>query len=342
MGGKNSFTRLSENILNQHGQGFFASESNNAKRILYPAIVRSIDDNAQFNRIQAEIINLENDGKMSPGKDRNIPLDKLPICIPLLTEFVHIRPKVGECVLIIAENPSDLTSTRFWLGPIMTSQIKLPFQPYEESISIFNYSSFKNKQIFDGITQQAQIKQSSVLPTQDDVSLQGRYDADIVFRNRELELRVGKFKINSTSELNTETPCRIQLKQFDTNPNLTGIKIIDDKAESSFVPYSQLNIETTNFNFISPEGKFRDSSIYNEDIKKNSRLKDFGVTAAMLHPSVFGDELTKLLTWMLQYMLTHIHTPQNPPLSNNISSQLEPYLNESKMKELISEVFRIC
>ena len=107
---KNTFSKISESILTNAGQDSFKSQTNNQSRIIYPAIVRNIIDEAGQNRIQAEIVNIDPNGGIIPGKDRNIPLTDLPVCIPLLTEFLHARPKVGECVLLIAENPTDLTS----------------------------------------------------------------------------------------------------------------------------------------------------------------------------------------------------------------------------------------
>ena len=343
MGGRNTFSQLSETLLTQNGQGsgFRLHGNEGSLRIIHPAIVRSVDDQAGFNRIQAEIVELDVNGNVIPGKDRNIQKERLPICIPLISEIFHGRPQVGECVLIIAENPSDITSPRFYVGPLLTSQIKLAYQPYEESVSIFNAGSFNTQNNFNGPTLQGQAKQSSVLPSPSEVALQGRKDADVVLRPREVEIRAGKFKLDSTSELNNETPCRLQLKQIDYNPYSTGIRTADQRLSEEFVPYSQFNLESTNINLISNEGKFREFNANNPENQSNPRLKDFGDIASRLHPAVFGDELIDLLKLILQFLLTHIHTPQSPPLSNNISTQLEPYLNSGKINDLVSNVVRL-
>ena len=341
MAGKNTFTNLTEHILSQKGQDLFRTQSIQNSRLIYSAIVRNIDDQASQNRIQAEIVGIDLDGKVIPGKDRDIALDKLPICLPFGSEFWHVRPKVGEMVWIIAENPTDLTSPRFWFGPVITSQIKLPFQPYDETINIYNTSSYNKKEIHDGATLQTQLKQLTILPSQSEVAIQGREDADVVLRPREVEIRAGRFKKNSITDINFDNPCRIQLKQFDTNPNQTGIKTVDANLSSKFVPFSQMNLNATNINLISNEGKFREFNSKNPENNTNPRLKDFGDIASQLHPVAFADELIILLRLMLQYMLTHIHTPQNPPLSNNISAQLEPYLNSGKIQDIASNHIRV-
>lgn len=343
MPGKNTFTNISESILQNKGQSNSSSSSNaQSNRIIHPAIVRTIDDKAGFNRIQAEIVEMDKNGNIIPGKDRNIPKERLPICVPLLTEFLHARPQVGECVMVIAENPSDLTSPRFWLGPIITSQIKLKYESYQESLPIFNSGSFNTDNNFSGPTLQNQAQPSSVLPTPSEIAIQGREDSDIVLRPRETEIRAGKFKLNSTTELNNDTPCRLKLKQVDYSPYQTGIKSADSQISEKFVPYSQINIEATNINLISNEGKFREFNSKSEENQTNPRIKDFGDLASKMHPAVFGDELIILLRLILQYLITHIHTPQSPPLSNNISAQLLPYLNSGKMQDLISNVIRLC
>lgn len=338
MNGKNTFTSISENLLNQVGQNNQNSKINTSSRIIYPAIVRSVSDNAGQNRIKVEIVNLDDNGNVVPGKDKNISTENLPICIPLNSEIVHVRPKVGECVLVISENPSDLSSIRYWIGPMLTSQIKLNYESFGESQSIFNPSSFSDKVIFDGPTKQNQATEASVLPSQNEISLQGRNDSDVILKNREVLIVAGKFKVDST-QLNVDNKCFIQIKQVDISPKLTGIKSVDLKLTENFKPFTQQNFEATNFNFISPEGKFREFDNNHEENKTNPRIKDFGERAATLHPLMYGDEGIKLLKLILQFLLNHIHTPQNAPLKNNISGELEPYL-QGKLEDLITYTLR--
>jgi len=341
MAGRNTFSNLTEHMLSAKGQDLFRKNQLESLRIIYSAIVRNIDDQAGQNRIQAEIVEIDSSGKIIPGKDRDIPIQKLPICLPFGSEFFHARPKVGEMVWIISENPNDITSPRFWFGPVITNQIKLPFQSYEDSINIYNTSSFNKNEIHDGSTFQNQITQKTILPSQSEIALQGREDADVVLRPREVEIRAGRFKNKSITEINNDNPCRIQLKHFDNNPNLTGIQNVDLALSSKYAPFSQINLNATNINLISNEGKFRDFNSKTPENTTNPRLKDFGEMAVRLHPVAFADELMVLLKLMLQYMLTHIHTPQNPPLSNNISAQLEPYLNSGKIQDIASNHIRV-
>ena len=341
MAGKTTFASLAEYNWSQNGQDLYRNQNTNNSRIIYPAIVRNVEDQASQNRIKVEIVGIDSSGKIIPGKDRDILTKDLPICLPFGSEFLHIRPKVGEMIWVISENPTDITSPRFWFGPTITNQLKLPFQPYEESVVIYNTESFNRKEIQDNPTFQNQLKQKVVLPSQSEIALQGREDADVVLRPREVEIRAGRFKLNSVTEINTDNPCRIQLKQIDSNPNPTGIKNVDLSLSNKFVPFSQININATNINLISNEGKFREFNSNNEENTTNKRLNDYGELASKLHPVAFADELIIILRLIIQHQLSHIHIPQSPALSNNISSQLEAYLNSGKLYDIASNHIRV-
>jgi hypothetical protein len=338
--GKNNLTSMGESLLSMGGQDNHRGKGNSASRIIYPAVVRNIEDFAGQNRIKAEIVSIDEKGLIAPGKDKDTPVEKLPICIPLLPEFMHVRPQVGECVWVMAENPADLSSPRFWMGPIVTSQIKLPYQSYEDSISIFDLNSFAKPNVYTNSTAQNGLKASSVFPQQTEIAFQGRNDTDITFSMREVNIRAGKFK-KDTLDINVDNPCKIQMKQVDISPVSTGIASIDKLAASSFRPFSQMNHTSTNINIFSPEGKFRKSDQNDQEFETNPRLKDYGDIAQRLHPAVFGDELIVLLKLILQYLTNHIHTPQTPALPNPTSQELEPYLTGGKLQDLISNTIRI-
>lgn len=337
MGGKNDITALSEKVGGLIGQ----ASPESGKRIIYPAIVRDVDDKAFQNRLKAEIVSIDESGKIKGGKDKNTPLEKLPLCIPFLPEFLHVRPKVGEAVLLIIENPKDMTSPRYWIGPIKTSQIKMEYESYEEANNIFNRSTFKQQEIGSGKTNEKDIKASTVIPKQQEISVQGRNDADITFKKREVVIRAGKFK-KQTIDINETHPCKIQLKQYDESDQKTSGALSSLINNISFSPFSQTNIISTNINLISTEGKNRNPKSKTVETTTNKKnLERFGETANQLHPLVFGDELINLLKIMINFMLTHIHTPQNPAVSPLEGiSQLSSYKTDEKIQEIISKNVR--
>lgn len=334
----NAFTRMGESVLVQGGNTNFRSDSSQSNRNIYPAIVRIINDLANQNRIKAEIVSIDNQGNVQPGKDKDTPVDKLPVCIPFETEILHVRPQIGEMVWVITENPNDLTSVRYWKGPVFTSQLNLPFQTYSDAFSIYNTNTFGSVTNTPNQTQQNP-QVIALLPQPSEIALQGRNDANITLRPREIVIRAGSF-IKGTTNPNTTHPCEIHLNQFDDIPNSTGLNIMDKLLSNKFVPFSQQNIIATNINLISTEGKNRTFSQNTPEATTNPRLLDLGALAQQLHPLVYGDELIKILSYMLQYMANHIHTPQSPPLPNPTSELLDPYLNGTKLQDLISNFVR--
>jgi hypothetical protein len=292
----------------------------NLTRNIYPAIVVSVDDPLDQNRIIARIINIDNEGKVLGGRDKDVPDNKLPICIPCGPEHIHVRPLVGEMVLLFLENPSDNSAPRYWSGPIISSKLKLKNQEYKEAVKIMDYTDFSvNKNT------KKDAKVSTIFPEQADVAIQGRDDADLILRPKEATLIAGKFKTNTT-EQNTETPSYIKLKQISN-------------GSGSLKNFSQTTIVSTNINIYSPRGKFRGGDL--KRFETNTDLSSFGDLANSLHPAVFGDELIKLFEVLIRFLTTHIHTPQSPPTPTPDFATLQMYTVSGELQKLISKHVRI-
>ena len=335
-----SYNDFSNSMLQSSGQASSLSSMGGSKgKMVFTGIVvpNGNKDPMGMNRIRVRIIALDETGNIKgkktnqdenynsySGKDAGIIDDKLPLALPLLPEFIHIRPRVGEMVYIFIENPDDVTSPRFWLGPVINSQLKLNFQSYEESAKIYEYNTgVVNKTITD------EVYNNLAFPGEFDISIQGREDSDLVLKSRELILSAGKFE-QGTFKKNVSSPCNVQLKQFSNS-------IVDKKDKID--KYSQANITSTNVNLYSSIGKFRNKET--KDYEKNDFLEIFGELSDSLHPLPFGDELIKLLDIIIRLLLSHIHTPQKPLLSNELSKLLQEYTIDGKLQDIISKFVRI-
>lgn len=313
-----SFTDLGNNLLNSKGQANYSSDAGQGIRTSYPAVVVNTDDPAEQNRIVCRIVNMDEQGNVKGGRDKDTPDDKLPLCFPLGSEYLHIRPLVGEMVMVILENPSDNSAPRYWIGPVITSKLKLRTQPYAEAVKLFSQTDFfTNRKTND------KISASLAFPGKADIALQGRDDADLILRPREAYLAAGKFNPNSF-DLNETSPCYFQLKQLLDN----------DKKE-----FSQANLEAVNINIFSPYGKFRKKE--DGKVEHNPDLEKYGELAQQLHPGVFGDELIKVLDLIIKVLYLHVHTPQSPALPFPELEDLKPYTIDGQLQNLISNTFRI-
>ena len=315
--------------MTTNGQAFHRIPGNSSQRLIYPAIVREIADNAGYNRIKAEIVNLNSEGNIYAGKDKDANLDQMPLCVPLLPEFMHVRPQIGETVLVLLENPSDPTSARYWIGPIITQQTNLQYQSFQSAQAIYNKASFNGNQIGGNPSTINNNDAGSLFAKQDEIAFQGKKNSDLVLGNNEVKLRTGIFKNLTEFKENTDYPCQIELKIVEQPIATSGVRVADAELNASFEPFSQQNIKASNINLISPEGKFRKISSAKAELAYNPRLNDFGEEAKTLHPAVLGDELVNILYLIISYMFSHIHTPQNPPLPNNFAFELQKFRNKN-------------
>lgn len=334
--GKNIFTNLSESLMTNNGQAFYRLAGNPSQRIIFPAIVKEVFDNAGYNRIKAEIVNLSPNGEIFSGKDKDSTLKQMPLCIPLLPEYMHVRPKVGECVLLLLENPSDPTSARYYIGPIITQQTKLEGQSFQSSNqAIFNKASFNGNQIGGSPTTNSTNDAGQLFANQNEIAIQGRQNSDVVLGNNYVKIRAGIFNNLQEFKENIEHKCQIELKIVDKPISTTGSLIADVALNATFEKFSQQNIIASNINLISPEGKFRKASDAVNEMKYNPRLQDFGEEAKTLHPAVLGDELVEVLINIINYLFTHVHPPQSPSLPNNYGFYLEKLRNKLFMSSKI-------
>jgi hypothetical protein len=170
---------------------------------------------------------------------------------------------------------------------------------------------------------------------QDDIALQGRNNSDMVLSNNQVKIRTGIFNNLLDFKENTDYPCQIELKIVDKPISSTGVRLADSEINTTFEIFSQQNIKATNINLISPEGKFRKITAAKDELKYNPRLNDFGDEAKTLHPAVLGDELVEVLINMINYLFSHAHAPQSPPLANNYAFSLLKFRDKAYLSAKI-------
>jgi hypothetical protein len=322
MAGIDEFAR---SLAQEMGQNKSAQIGGQLPKNFYPAIVVKTDDPLEQNRLIARIVIFDEKGNAKGGRDKDVPDDKLPFAVPLIPSFLYMMPREGEMVILMLENPEISTSRRYWIGPIISSKLKFNFQSFREANNIFDYTKFGLNQNIN-----SRPSPSRSWPEKSDVALMGREDSMILLKPREVYLNSGTFK-KGTFKANVEHPSFLQLRQFDIKS--------ENESNTNPIEYSQANLVSTNINLSSPRGKFRKKELQQFEI--NNDLQNFGDYAATLHPSVFGDELVKLLDLMIQFLRTHIHTPQNPPVSEPLLKQLEEYTVGGKLQNLLSNHVRI-
>lgn len=299
--------------LQAQGQKSYATKGNSRTRNVYPAEVLFIDDPLNQGRLKARI----------EGRDKNFSdTADLPWCVPMETTFLYSKPRIGEMVFLVLEAPEENQGIRYWTGPIHRQQHQHQVEVYSSAKNIFRNTTSNSK---------AQISSSDIgkldIPKGFDVGLEGRDDAWLILKPKEVRLVAGAFK-KGTLQPNTETPSHISISQQENTDQNLRLKA-----------YSRTNITSTVINLYSHLGKFRDSNIAKFEI--NDNLESMGELAQSLSPSVKGDELIKLLDLIIRFCLTHIHTPQSPAAPTALSAQLSRYTVEGELQKTISSYVRI-
>ena len=312
------------------GQASVFGDATKGNKIMYLARVVDNDDRSNMGRIQATIIDFnEANGEEQPGKDKN---DNIPkYAFPLIYQFVNVIPRVGELVYIFLENPKDQSSRRFYVGPIRSvNKSQQPFESTASANNLFNVNSYGKT----AATNQP-INQNRA-PIIDYVRIEGKDNSNITFKSREVLITAGEL-LDKSFDLNTETPCYIQLKD---NPAATVVEpakaanSVDaiDKVVIKRPAFSQTNIVGTNINLISSSassaqnralddsGKLADTS--NVENATNPELEIYGELAKKLHPLVLGDELVKILKLIISFCLNHKYTPQQPAYASKTEQEL--------------------
>jgi len=205
------------------------STNTNIIPIIRVGEVVSIIDTTKSGRIQVRITGIDDtEGDKS-----------LIQCVPLLPKFIDVLPKVGECVFVFQyeNNSSTPTSSfknkRFWIGPLISQPTKLDGEVYNSSLSILpdGYTKLKDPKIEQG-----------VYGDNEDVTLQGRYNTDIIQKDRQIWLRTGKFIEGEPNKFNNDNIGYIQLKYGGEQLKR---ELVDEEIVSYITPEPTVIINVT-------------------------------------------------------------------------------------------------
>lgn len=172
------------------------------------------------------------------GTDSKESTQNLIECIPLLPKFVNVIPKVGEMVFIFQSEHKSTSpdgafkSKRFWIGPLISQPTKLSGEPADESNSILpdGYTRLRDPNLEEG----------AYGGGENDIVLQGRYNTDIIQKDRQIWLRTGKFIEGANNKFNSEDIGYIQLKYGGeklkrTTETKEVVNYVDPKPETSII-----------------------------------------------------------------------------------------------------------
>lgn len=271
--------------------------------------VVSINDEYDGNRIKVRI----------KGIDDKISETDLPYAFPLLPKFIGLVPSVGESVFVFLLKDDNKFDNRMYIGPIISQPQKLKFDPHHfSSTSLLTYGVVTPEKAPSVIPDAR-----GVYPKKEYFSLQGRDNTDIIFKDREIVLRAGKFETNDNLKFNKKNIGYIQIKHD---------AILDSEKQ---VKGTVTNIISDKINLLSHNGSPRFNVDNQDNLISDEELAKILKNA---HQMVYGDLLLELINLFKKYIINHTH-PYNglPPVKDqNVNDIIKFNLNS-----LLSEHIRI-
>jgi len=269
-------------------------ELNDGYKIISLGEVISIDDPNGLGRIKVRI-----KGSQSRGGDDGILDNDLPWCFPLLPKFISTKPKTKEAVYVFNFGKDKQHADRLFLGPIISQLDKLDFDPfYVSALDGFSFGSESPNVSLDTIPEL-----KGVFPDPNDVSIQGRYNTDIIQSKNQVLIRAGKFEI---SEKNKKNPYPFKFN----NKTQAYIKIDNDVTIDSKNKGTITTIVSNKINLLThKDGSPRFNLTNQENLISDEEMSKILKEA---HPLVFGDVLLEYLRLLKDAFLTHVHNGNTP------------------------------
>ena len=277
--------------------------------------VISIDDDTDADRIKV---------RLSP-EDNNKTDTELDYAFPLLPKALHIKPKVGEAVLVVLAITNDGNSQRYYIGPVISQDHRLYNDPYFGGADSFLRGAYKK---FD-VAPRMDSEQDGTLPNDTDVVLRGRKNADLQITDDDIRAKAGVKVVNDDNQykisFNTRNPSYMKLK-YHREP-LTG-----NTHSSAVIVGDKIALLSNNSpNYYETTDR--------KDLIKDSELEKV-INSAYKLP--YGEKLVEFLKVFVNAFMNHTHDfPMLPPNSFYTASLATESAEMLDNGELLSDTVRI-
>lgn len=288
--------------------------------------VISTKDETGMDRIKVRMVPEDNH-----RTNEEIISDENNYVFPAIPKLVFIKPKVGECTLVIAAIGNNGDTQRYYLGPVISQQDKINFDPHKtDARSMFKGSEVaptKAPYIDNGDSDGA-------FPKDTDVYVTGRRNADIQIKESDIRLRCGVKKANWVNKskfiFNTSDPAYILLRYYDSDFGVSKSVKSVDKCKSV------ANVVADKINLIGTNSKDHYNVTDRKDLITDEEMQKILETA---HQLPYGDKLIEFLDIFRKAFLnhTHYHYLKQPINDPSIIPQLQNY----NLEEMLSDTVRI-
>ena len=260
--------------------------------------VTNVDDPHGGGRIQVRTVydNIRGENK------------ELPWYIPLLPKMLHVRPKVGELVLVISMAAGNFDEPSFYVGPLISQEDKLFREDADGALSITSTGYIgweENPRGKKGV-------QPTLYPNTADIAIEGRKDTGIQLKDEEVRVKAGVKVVDERGPRNnTSNPAFISLKYYPKNDvfkegykstativadKINLISRLSDDPETKEIPVTE-----------NQDRKAEDK----DNLISDSAMRELVEKA---HQVPYGDVLIQFLDLFRTAFATHVHPfPTMPP-----------------------------
>jgi hypothetical protein len=270
---------------------------------LYIAEVKSVYDDADGERIKVRLL------------PKDARLDSYTEAFPLLPKMLHVKPKVGESVLVLTLDTDNQYSQCFYVGPIISQPQNMNYDSHYTSAGRLLNGTYLDPLKAPSVN----ARTHGSYADDDEIAVYGRKDTDVILGDKDLRIRCGARKFNmDNSEFvyNLRNPAYIKLKEHDNVINKVGDS---DSTTSLSIVADEVNILSHNGDgaadiLANQKGEIEDSD---DDRAMKKIIQD-------AHALPYGDELVNFLTMFLQMFKSHTHKYANlPPCPDDASKKLD-------------------
>ena len=245
-------------------------------------VVKSTYDPANAGRIKVRL----------PGTDLKEEDKDLPWSFPLLPKMIHIRPKLGETVMIITRQFDNEHSARFYIGPVISQ----PQFMYEETNENSALRAISGTRLGPAVNPLQLAQTVGTLPEDGDVAFLGRKDADIILKDNDVRIRCGVKKTDDSDKtnfsFNSIHPAFIKLKHYEG----------DEVAKGGYE--SAINIVADKINLIGSDSREKYKFNDTDELISEDEVARFVKEA---HQLPFGDKLIEFLRIFITAFQSHTH-----------------------------------
>ena len=258
-------------------------------------------------------------------EDDQLSDDEIPYAFPLLPKMFHIKPKIGELVLIILTESGNGFSNRYYIGPIISQ----PQYMNDETYINRALSLYPGTQKMPDMAPSANPNSRGAFAEDSDIAIYGRNKSDVILTDDDVRIRCGS-RLKNVNEkggitFNRKDPAFIHLKHTDYERG-----DVDDKYRST------ATIVADKINLLGNQSNtpFKTNDSY--DLITNTEMNNILEKA---HELPYGDLLVDFLKMFVKYFINHVHPyPGVPQYSEGEGVK---YLSNFDFKSLLSESVRI-